>query len=207
MNISDFIININERYKTPKDPEDAQRQDDLYRQDFGFYSESKLGKVWLAIKRYNKSNFAPNYSSIIECMDKAGIGESQQFSSYHYQRCTKCGTKYAMGVCSCPKCNKNLKLGEIVMNELEVVKSPSMPSDVIFLRQSCPICPIFRGNSTYPRGVKCNDYQGEMRGMTEKCDTCPCKACCMDLGNKNEDMDSGTLMSVVSELVNKKRSK
>lgn len=206
MTITNLILNISERYITPKDPEDKQRQEDLLRNDFGFYGEQKLEKVWYAIKRYHRANFAPNYSAIVDCMDKAGLGESHANVSNWYQQCNKCGCKYSMGVCACPKCNRRLDNGVIEKSDVTIVKCDDLPQDVITLRQACPICPIFRGNAAYPKGIKCNDYQGEMRGQLPECEKCNCRLCCLDLGSKNEGMDSGTLIGVVNGLVESKRS-
>ncbi len=190
MTIYEMIEEITERYIIPKD--DSGRTELLLKKDFGFYSPGKLDKVWYAIKRYHRANFAPNYSAIIDCMDKAGIGESSEQNQEWYQRCIKCGAKYSMNTCCCPKCNKYLAIGDNYMNEVEIVKCQTLPHDVIVTRQACPICPIFRGSTTYPRGIKCESFQGDMRGQIPDCDNCKCKECCLDLGGKNEDMESGT---------------
>ena len=209
MTIFELIEEIKDRYIVPKD--DDGRTDKLLQKDFGFYSPSKLEKIWYAIKRYHKSNFAPNYSAIVDCMDKSNIGESQQNSSKWYQRCSTCGCKYAVNVCACPKCNKHLPYPdgspEIFRNQVEIIKCEALPHDVIFTREACPICPIFRSNSIYPRGIKCDSFHGEMRGQLPDCEKCVCHDCCMDLGSKNEDMPSGALMGVVDNLVGKAKVK
>jgi hypothetical protein len=202
MTIGDLVLNITDRYKMPNESEEYQKTTDMYKKDFGYYSQSKLEKVWYAIKRYHHTNFAPNYSAIANCMDKAGIGEQREESdALTYQRCTKCGAKYVMGVSCCPKCNKYLKMGDNYMNDVEIVKCQEIPQDVIFCRQACPICPIFRNSTQYPTGIKCDCFQGEMRGEIKDCDNCKCKDCCLDLGGKDEGMSSGALMTAVRDCI------
>lgn len=204
MTIDELLNNIEDRYQLPKD--DNGNYSRLMHKDFGFYPPDKLEKVWNAIKRHHKSNFAPNYSSIVDCMDKAGLSESKpDGDSNFYQQCDKCKTKYSMGVACCPKCNKYLKVGTNYMNKVTIVKCHTMPADVIFTRQACPICPIYRASTVYPRGIKCDSFQGEMRGQLPDCDKCKCKPCCLDLGSRNENMDSGTLMGVVKSCVKSAR--
>jgi hypothetical protein len=208
MTIGEFIMNIRDRYKQSKDPEENQRAEDLYKKDFGFYSESKLEKVWYAVKRYHGTNFAPNYSNIVQCMDKAGIGESRDTgSNKFYQRCKTCGCKYAVNICVCPRCNKYLGFEDgspkIFKNEIDIVKCESLPGDVIFTREACPICPIFRGATGYPKGIKCDSFNTDMSGKLPECEGCNCRDCCEDMGSKNESMTTGTLMGVVDGCVRK----
>jgi len=206
MKITDFILNIQERYKMPGETEELQKVTDILKKDFGYYSESKLEKVWYAVKRYHSSNFAPNYSAIAHCMDKAGIGEQKTDNdNSFYQLCKTCGAKYVMGVSCCPKCNKYLPIvsgsPEVIMNEVEVIKCQSIPNDVVFCRQACPICPIFRSSTVYPRGIKCDSFHGEMRGEIKDCSNCKCRECCIDLGSKNPDMPTGALMGVIHDCI------
>ena len=190
MTIYEFTDLITDRYKIAKD--DDGKTAGLYLKDFGFYPPSKLEKVWYAIKRHHRTNFAPNYSNIVDCMEKAGLGESTEGNQSWYQRCKKCGAKYSMGACGCPRCNKYLDSDssprELIINEVDIVKCEVLPNDVIKLRQPCSICKVYRNSRLLPKGISCDSYQGEMRGQLPECDTCSCRLCCMDTGRR-EDYD------------------
>lgn len=195
MTIYEFSDLIADRYIIPKD--DEGKMSGLYQKDFGFYSASKLEKVWNSVKRYHRSNFAPNYSAIADCMEKAGLSESKEQSQSWYQRCKKCGAKYAMNVCCCPRCNKYLSCDgetrEIYMNEVDIVKCEILPNDVIKLRQPCPVCKLYRNSRLLPKGITCEHYQDDYRGTLPECDDCNCRSCCMDTG-KRADYDVNGLI-------------
>jgi len=197
MKIADFILNLQDRYKMPTETAELQKITDIIKQDFGFYSESKLEKVWYAVKRYHGSNFAPNYSAIATCMDKAGIGESQNGNdSKFYNLCTElkltgekdidgdditieCGTKYSLRSKFCPVCNIAATIATPIMNTLKVIKCNVLPGDLRVLNELCGTCSKYH-KSSQVRGARCDAWNShdDYRKSNKNCSECCCFDCC-----------------------------
>ena len=183
MNVNDFIINIREYFNFPKDD---TKLEDIYKREFGFYSPDKLQKVWHAVRRHHKSNFAPSLGNILDYMDKSDVKEQRAGKSQRqYYRCTEqkgddiCGTKYSMDSKLCPKCNENSTKDNFTMNSVELVYCDEYPRDLIELKEICAICPYYQQKRLI-RGSKCVAWgtHDSFKKIGLKCDDCPCFKCC-----------------------------
>ncbi len=198
MHIDDFLLNFRQTYKSGKSEEGSKDlNEETLRREFEYYSEDKLDKIWQAVRRHHKATWYPIIGQVLECMDKAGVNESSKESSegVTYNRCNTCGCNYSLHSRLCPKCNKYLEQGNTFYNEVTIVKGFKFAPDHITCHETCSICPIFKGNFN-ARGAKCPAWNthDDFQKSNKKCIDCPCKTCCNEKMERDENWKLGTLM-------------
>lgn len=201
MNAHDFILNIGEYYKYPKDPADQQRLKDVYLKEFEFYKGDKLQKVWESVRRHHKKSFAPVIGEILDCMDKVGIVESKDFKNRdkYYSRCDHCGTNFLIKSIGCPVCSWRIKESRPARTNITVVKCRELPTDLKLINPICMQCKDFK-KSKIPFGAKCNawgTFDNTLKAGKD-CKNCPCYSCCNEVLCKR-DLETGKIVQTILE--------
>ncbi len=194
MNITDFLLNFRQTYKSGKTEEgEKDLNEETLRREFDFYPPDKLEKVWQAVRRHHKATWYPIIGQVLDCMDKAGVNETsrQGKKETYFNRCMNCGCNYSLKARNCPDCNRALPDGEFFINDVEIVKADTFLSNHVSCNEGCPICPTFKSNRNV-RGAKCRGWNTEDREKYN-CETCPCKFCCEMKGRHDEQHPTGEL--------------
>lgn len=191
MHCNDLIIEIGATYGSLD--ERLQRN---YRKEFEPYSPAKLERVWEAIQENHYTGKPPEVWQVFKYMNLVGISRFKPQGN-SYLECLTCGTFYSVNSHLCPKCNKNLPVGKYHHNEVKVHITEKFPDNFIFVRPACSICPIYRRKVSTPNGIKCESWGTDDNKSGLGCDSCKCFDCCIDRGEKNPHMPSGSLMKVI----------